>query len=193
MALLSGCLTRRLWLWCLHKALFHFRAAEREVALVDLSGKPLQKAFARGRQCCQESHYTPCFTAWSSLGRMLHGQPLHKAHTGSEPQQWPWCYCRVCWGGKTATLGSPNSWQTYRTHEKNHTPRGIGEAQERCGGGYRRRMENPAQALCTARSGLGEGCRSAAKADTQTEQPSLGKLVAQPLCLHLENFHAVRS
>lgn len=39
---------------------------QREVALVYLSGKPLQKAFARGRQRCQESHYTSCFTAWSS-------------------------------------------------------------------------------------------------------------------------------
>lgn len=94
-------------------------------------------------------------------------------------------------GGRQPSWAAPTPGRPTGPRKKPTPP--IEEAQERCGGGYRRRMENAAQTLCTARSGLGEGCRSAAKADTQTEQPSLGKLTAQPLCLHLENFHAVRS
>lgn len=159
---------------------------------MDLSGKPLQKAFVRGRHVAKNLIIHPDSRRGPALGRMLSKQPPHKLRARilelKEMLLWGW---RGCQGPRGLVRKFPLVGQTHKPPGgENPLPEeGREEVWEGCG----RRMENPHQTLRTAQRRLGEDCRSSAKVDTQTGQPSSVKLTAQSLCLDLKNFHAAKS
>lgn len=167
--------TSRVRLWWLHKALFHFGAAEGGGTCGSV-WQAAPEGVCKRQTPCQESHYPSRFTAWSSPGK----DALQTAT--------PETACRHPGAAGDASTGLEG---TAGTSGLLRPPRAAQGGQGRVLGECGRRTQNPQRFVHWSEQ-AGRG-KSSAQADTQTGRSPSVKLPAQSLCLDLKNFLVAKS